>query len=180
MTRLRVVPAAASTQERPGTQSPPVIPSAPAKLKFAAETLYQIGQELPPLLVQHSKEIDDGSFPLDIDWNAYFAMTAAGQLRFLTARLDGTLVGYIANIVRTHLRFKTTLHCFIEAYWLAPAYREGWEAVRMFRENDRLLREWGVRRVFVAVEDRYKDGKAKVLFRRLGYAHAAESMTKVF
>jgi hypothetical protein len=190
MTRLRVVPVAASTQERPGTQSPPVIPSVPAKLKFAVETLYQIGQELPPLLVQHSKEIDDGSFPLDIDWNAYFAMTAAGQLRFLTARIAredgrerpdaGVLVGYIANIVRTHLRFKTTLHCFIEAYWLAPAYREGWEAVRMFRENDRLLKEWGVRRVFVAVEDRYKDGKAEVLFRRLGYTHAAESMTKVF
>jgi hypothetical protein len=50
----------------------------------------------------------------------------------------------------------------------------------MFRENDRMLKEWGVRRVFVAVEDRYKDGKAEVLFRRLGYTHAAESMTKVF
>jgi hypothetical protein len=159
---------------------PPAIPSAPAKLKFAAESLYQIGQELPPLLVQHSKEVDDEAFPLDIDWNAYFAMTAAGQLRFLTARLDKALVGYIANIVRPHLRFKTTQHCFIEAYWLAPAYREGWGAVRMFRENDRLLREWGVKRVFVAVEDRYKDGKAAILFKRLGYVHAAESMTKVF
>jgi hypothetical protein len=159
---------------------PPVTPSALAKLKFAAETLYQIGPDLPPLLVQHSKEVDDAAFPLDIDWNAYFAMTAAGQLRFLTARYDKALVGYIANIVRYHLRFKTTLHCFIEAYWLAPAYREGWEAVRMFRENDRLLKEWGVKRVFVAVEDRYKDGKAAILFKRLGYARSATAMTKVF
>jgi hypothetical protein len=130
--------------------------------------------------VQHSKEVDGDEFPLDIDWNAYFAMTVTGQLRFLTARVDGVLVGYVANIVRPHLRFKRTLHCFIEAYWLDPAYRAGWNALRMFRENDRLLKEWGVQRVFVAVEDRYKAGKARIMFERLGYAHAAESLTKVF
>ena len=167
--------------EQPETTAPQSpTPSDRAKPSFKAQPLYEIAHELPALLVQHSAEVDDGQYPLDVDWDAYFAMALVGQLRFLTARVDDVLVGYIANIVRPHLRFKTTLHCFIEAYWLSPVYREGWAPVRMFRENDRLLKEWGVKRAYVAVEDQYKGGKANVLFERLGYHHAAQSFIKDF
>jgi hypothetical protein len=179
MTPLRVVPAAASTADRQEKASHQATRSVPAKLNFRRETLYQIGKELPPLLVQHSKEVDDPRFALDIDWNAYFAMTAAGQLRFTTARFGDVLVGYIANIVRPHLRFKTTLHCFIEAYWLSPAYREGWGAVRMFRDNDAYLEEIGVKRIFVTVEERAQRD-ARALFKRLGYELTALAYAKVF
>lgn len=178
MTRLRVVAGQASTARRPEKASRQATPSVPERLSFRRETLYQIGRELPPLLVQHSKEVDDPAFELDIDWNAYFALTAAGQLRFLTVRYGDVLVGYVANIVRPHLRFKSTLHCFIEAYWLSPAYREGWTAVRMFRENDAMLKELGVKRVFATVEERAKDASA--LFKRLGYVPSATALVKVF
>ncbi|HEX8838200.1 MAG TPA: hypothetical protein VF748_14760 [Candidatus Acidoferrum sp.] len=131
-------------------------------------------------MAKHSAEVDDPRFPLDIDWDAYFAMTVAGQLAFTTARFGDALVGYIANIVRSHLRFKSTRVCFIEAYWLAPTYREGWNAVRMFRFNDAMLKERGVKKVYLAAEDRYEDGKAQILFKRLGYDREAVSMVKVF
>lgn len=130
-------------------------------------------------MVQHSKEVDDPQLTLDIDWNSYFAMTACGQLRFLTVRFGDVLVGYVANIVRPHLRFRSTLHCFIEAYWLSPVHRGGWTAMRMFRENDAYLAELGVKRVFVTVEER-QDPRAKLIFARLGYEPIAQAYAKVF
>ena len=76
------------------------------------------------------------------------------------------LAGYIFNLVRGHLHAKRILHCFIDGFYLQPAYRGGMLAMRMFRYNDDLLKQWGVQRAYVGAD---VGSRHELFFKRLGY-----------
>lgn len=143
---------------------------------FQVEFADAIAHELPRLFLKHGEERADG-IPVDPDWDAYFFLARAGQLRVTTVRDGDALVGYIFNIVRGHLHAKTCLHCFIDMFWLDPLYRTGWFPVKLFRYNDELLKEWGVKRVFVSVP---VQGRLNKIFERLGYVPYETAYAKVF
>jgi GNAT superfamily N-acetyltransferase len=137
--------------------------SAPAAPSFQVEHFYGIARELPPLFEQHG--LEHGEKP-DPDWDAFFDLGLQGVLRILTVRDGGLLVGYIFNLVRGHLHAKRTLHCFIDGFYLSPAYRGGMLAMKMFRRNDELCKEWGVQRAYVGAD---MGSRQEVIFKRLGY-----------
>jgi GNAT superfamily N-acetyltransferase len=134
-----------------------------AQPKIQVEHFYTIARELPALFEAHGREHGDEPDP---DWDAFFDMGLKGILRVLTVRDGEYLVGYIFNLLRTHLHAKRVLHCFVDGFYLLPSYRGGMLAMKMFRRNDELCREWGVKRIYVGEDI---DSRQGAIFRRLGY-----------
>jgi GNAT superfamily N-acetyltransferase len=164
--------------------------SAPVKLELVRtvpeltaqeESFYKIARELPPLFERHYQELalDKDQFPLDPDWDRYFGMAATGTLRITTARFGEVLAGYIFNLVGPHLHYKSSLHGHIEMFWLDPAYRGGVFALRWFRENEKMLKDLGVKRVTVDEKHHFKDGRVGLIFRRLCYRPVETTFSKV-
>ena len=141
----------------------PLERSARAQPSIQVEPFFNIARELPALFEEHGRE--HGEIP-DPDWDAFFDMGLKGTLRVLTVRDEGYLVGYIFNLLRNHLHAKRTLHCFVDGFYLQPSYRGGMLAMKMFRKNDELAREWGARRIYVGAD---VGSKQDVIFKRLGY-----------
>lgn len=140
-------------------------------LSFQIEPFVKVAQELPPLFIRHYEELAENKdvYPLDPDWDKYFALDISGILRFVTVRSGNLLVGYISNLVSSHLHSKSTLVCEIEMFWLEPVYRYGWNGIRMFRYNDDYLKSLGVKLVHVSEKLRFRGGKVGLVFKRLGY-----------
>lgn len=159
-----------STQTRPEVTRPRLhLVSAPAQPEIAVEPLHAISRELTPLFVRFHQEQGKDGVELDPDWDALLRMTVQGGLRIVTVRQDGVLVGFILNTVGAPLFYRGTLHASTIAYWLDPALRSGWFPIKLMRRNVELLREWGVKRAFIAVDVRFKDGRMGKVFERLGY-----------
>jgi hypothetical protein len=154
--------------------------SVPA-IEFAVEPFTRIAPELPSLFARHYDELAENKevYPLDPDWDRYFAMDIAGILKVLTVRVDDILVGYIFNLVGPHLHSKSTRYADIEMFWFDPLYRDVWMAVKAFRENENFLKSLGV--VFIHVSDkiRFKKGKVDLIFKRLGYRPIETNWSKV-
>ena len=132
-------------------------------LKLQVEPFFVIARELPPLFEAHGRERDEIPDP---DWDMFFDMGLKGILRILTVRDGEYLVGYIFNLVRGHLHAKRTLHCFVDGFYLQPAYRGGMLAMKMFRTNDDLCKQWGVKTCYIGADVRLRH---EIIFKRLGF-----------
>lgn len=135
---------------------------------YKVERWRDLRREMLPLLVQHWKEIalNHLDVPLDIDHERYDAMDESGALHIVTVRQDGELVGYHVAIVAGHLHYKSTLHGITDVYWLAPAHRQGFTGIRLFKAVERELAAMGVRKLFTGTKVHLDMSK---LFERLGY-----------
>ena len=159
---------------------PTIRPSVPEPRSFAGllyqrEALGHIARELPSLFELHHAElaVDPVRAPLDPDWSRYFDYDLAGHLAILTVRDGPLLVGYLFNIIGPHLHKKSTLWAHIDIYWLMPAYRVGWTGVRMFVENEVMLRELGVKKVTSIEKVHFHNDRGRrnaLIYKRLGYA----------
>ncbi|HWT81001.1 MAG TPA: hypothetical protein VN648_19605, partial [Candidatus Methylomirabilis sp.] len=61
---------------------------------------------------------------------------------------------------------------WIDLVWLNPVYRRGWTGYRMFVENERHLRQLGVKRIMVGEKLHWRskrDKRVRLILRRLGY-----------
>ena len=154
-------------------------PSAPAPrefcgLQYRREFLGQIARELPPLFEAHHAElaVDPHRAPLDPDWDRYFSYDLSGALAILTVRDGPLLVGYLFNIIGPHLHKKSTLWAHVDMYWLMPAYRVGYTGIRMFVENEVMLRGLGVKKVISSEKAHFANERGRrnaLIYKRLGY-----------
>ena len=140
-------------------------------LTAQVESFSRIASELPPLFLRHWQELalDRDAIPLEPDWDRMFMLEAQGILHVTTARSGEVLAGYIFNIVSRHLHYKGTVFADIDMFWLDPAYRGGWFAIKWFRANQKLLDKLGVQKHHVSVKNHYLAGRVGNVFRRLGY-----------
>ena len=120
-------------------------------LEFRLEPFAQIADELPPLLQKHWDELKPygEGVSLNPNWSWYFDFARANILHCFTARFENILVGYIAMLVvknSQHGRMQGDAHLF----WLDPAFRTGWNAIKFFRFMETVLKEEGVQ--FINVE----------------------------
>lgn len=148
--------------------------SAPAKpegFTFQWERLPAIAKELPPLFIEHWREIalNQDKIPLDPDWQRYFDYDLIGVLQVLTVRFGGVLVGYLFVFVHPHLHYASTLWAQTDLFWIKPAYRG--RGVGLFTRMEKRLRELGVKVVHVNIKLHFEKNRGTLgkLFERLGY-----------
>ena len=74
-------------------------------VEYQEETYDSVIDEIKPLLEGHYQEIANNRdvIKLNPDYEIYKRFCELGQIRIVTARADGELVGYCIVVVRPHL-----------------------------------------------------------------------------
>lgn len=146
------------------------------------EKLADILPEIAPLLRLQWQEVDwfKGQLPLDPNWERCLQYEQAGVLHILTMRREGFLAGYVFTYLLESVFFSKPW-ATVQGFWVDPVYRAGWAGVKLFKENERGLRERGAVAISVEVllkiaRDRGTLGK---LFERLGYRQLGSLYAKV-
>jgi GNAT superfamily N-acetyltransferase len=119
--------------------------------------------------MEHWREASLEKYPLDPNWDLYYAWDVQGVLRVLTVRADGVLVGYLFLLLSAHVDHKTTLYAQAEKFWLDPVFRQGWTGVKLFKEGVRAATEWGAAEFAVPVELHVMDGRLATMLQRLKF-----------
>jgi N-acetylglutamate synthase-like GNAT family acetyltransferase len=124
--------------------------------------------EIDAILPDHWQEIalNKDSVQLDKDEESYRILADNDQLHIVTVRKSGELVGYIAGIIKTHLHYKSTLHCFTDVFYLKPECRKGMIGVKLFQVYQKTLKARGVKKAFIASKCHLDMSK---LFDRFGW-----------
>jgi len=137
------------------------------------ERLGPIARELPPLFKKHYDELatHKDAIQLEPDWDKYFALDFDGNLRILTVRDNGMLVGYLFLIAGPGLHYATTLQAQVDMFWLDPLYRAGWFPITIFTELLRYCRELKVTRLYASEKHHFERDRGGVgmIFKRLGF-----------
>lgn len=163
-----------SARELPQLRSP-LVPVAP-KLAFRWERFSGLAKELAPLFLEHWREIalNQDDVPLDPDYDKYLNCELAGLLHVLAARAEGQLVGYIICLAGPHLHYASTPWCMVDLIYLQPAFRVGWNGVRLMKRFEAGMVKLGVKVIHIAEKLHFSEThehhrKVGALFEFLGY-----------
>lgn len=152
-------------------------------LTFQWERFSDIGREAAPLVQRHWREVAlfQNALVLDPDWGRVIKLELAGFLHILTARRDGRLVGFCFNYLIPSIFYTSKVWATTEGFWLDPIYREGSNGIRLFRENEKGLRERGATGHTVEIMSHIEADRGTVgkVLRRLGYQLAGHTWGKV-
>lgn len=149
---------------------------------YALEAWPGLRAEMLPLLRRHWQEIalDHARVPLDIDEARYADLHEKGALRIVTARRRGALIGYHVAVFGPHLHYASTPHYITDVYYIAPEFRHGMTALRLFQAVDRdacaLITPGQVVKLYTAVKLHLDQG---ALFVHMGYRPTERLYTKV-
>lgn len=85
--------------------------------------------------------------PLDPDWSGMLDAERKCRFKVWTARVDGSLAGFIAWHIVPHLMHNSTLFAIDAGHYLGPAYRDtpGRVGLLMWRKTEAALKELGVK-----------------------------------
>ena len=121
------------------------------EITYQKEFFYYIMPELPALFMAHYDEValDKEHMALSPAWKQYINLETAGVLHILTVRAGGELVGYFFNLVYPHLHYSDVLCSFSDMFFMRPQYRKGWRGVKLFIENEKMLKALGVKKLFI-------------------------------
>lgn len=160
------------------TRTPPELdlpqhsrPSGPAAPEFAWERFHAIAHELPPLFLEHWRELalNRDAIPLDPDWDKFYRLDIEGILRVLTVRVEGALVGYLFLLVGPHLHYRSTLWGHVDMYWMDPSVRAGWTGVKLFKRLIADARTMGAANLTLSTKHHFMDNRVTRLLGRLGF-----------
>lgn len=115
--------------------------------------------------------------PFDPDWDGLGRYEMAGWLMVFTARARGGIVGYNLLTVAPNLFCRTMLRATGISFWLHPAYRSGWNGVRLICRPEHRLRGEGVQKVRYMPQFKFQAERGGVgrLLDRCGY-HPLETI----
>ncbi len=124
--------------------------------------------ELKPLFPVHWEKLamDRDSIPLDMRYDAYACLEAAGELMCVTLRDHGRLVGYWVAIVAPGLHYQGCLTATMDIWNLLPEYENGVAAMILMRAVEKEYRRRGVRRAIAGEKIHHPCGR---LYRAFGY-----------
>jgi hypothetical protein len=124
------------------------------------------------MLRAHWEELGEhkDEMPLDTDYGRLIRQNRTGTYRVWAARDGKTLVGYLAFYIFYPPHHRATMIATDDGYYLDPAYRVGWNGVKMWRSALDALAKLGV--IGVIGNDRLHFQMARggigAIFRRLG------------
>lgn len=102
--------------------------------------------EIQPYVARHWAEVAPASqadIPVLPDYSAYAQFDEAGQVRCVTARVDGRLVGYLVALVMEHPHHPGSIQADVMAVYVEP-HERGRAGALLLRQTDDMLRHEGV------------------------------------
>lgn len=112
-------------------------------ITFGAETLYEVIDEVPPLLEAHYRELakNQDRVHLNPDWPRYAELERIGAFFLYTVRsAESELIGYSAFFASTHPHYADYMLVSNDVLWLAPSHRTGRTGVRFTRYCEEQIR----------------------------------------
>lgn len=106
-------------------------------------------EEVKPLLVEQWREIANyqDEIPLDPDYGFYHRMEEQKKLLWLTARLDGELIGYSVFIIIRHPHYVSTVFAMNDVVFVRKSHRNGKVGLGLIRESERQCKAAGARKI---------------------------------
>lgn len=141
---------------------------------FHETTFSSLRVEGSALFAQHWAEANaSADVPLDVDWEQFERIEAAGFEVCVAARLAAVLIGYAVYIWHPSTHYRGFTVAEADAFFLREEDRRGSVGIRLFRFAEDLLRARGVHQVHQRVKLHVRPGRGRSdlgpLFRFLGY-----------
>jgi hypothetical protein len=97
------------------------------QVRFAVESFATVWPEAEPLTRPHWEEIakNKGLLTLNPDLDKYERLESGGHLLLVTARADGSLVGYFLWIIVPHPHYKHVQAAEEDLHFISTEYRSG-------------------------------------------------------
>jgi len=145
---------------------------------YQEETFDQVIDEIKPLLEDHWEEIalHKDTIKLNPDYARYEQMFKSGQMRIVTARDDGKLVGYCILLLYHHIHYKDQFMAMDDIFFIAKDYRKGLTGVKLFIKTEEIMKQYGVKKLSMNVKVHQDVGP---IFERLGYKETERMFTKM-
>lgn len=147
-------------------------------LEFKIKSLKDFQEESKWLWNLHYDEIAQNkhAIELDVDFESYQKMDAAGILYIVTIEDENKIVGYYIAIVMPHIRYKKSLTATTDLYYLHPDYRKAWIGTKLFRFVEEDLKKRGVERMIVTTKVKLDNSP---IFERLNWVFTEKLYTKL-
>ena len=136
-------------------------------LEFRIERFPHVAKELPELFKAHWNEVSPYRHKASLkpNFDQYFSLDRMGALWGFTARYESVLVGYLAFIVANNM-YHQEKTADGNVFYMMPAFRSGWNAVKFLKFAEQVLKEEKVK--FVNLECTV-DFDLSPIFKYLGY-----------
>lgn len=143
-------------------------------LTFRATSWAEIEERAAPMFAAHWREIGH-DMPYDLDAAMYRALDGMKELRCIIAESGMKIAGYAVSLVRPWAHCKGRTLGYVDAYYLAPQFREGLAGVRFLRAVEDDLKAAGADTMLIGtmaavdrapVLERMGFGKAETIYRK--------------
>lgn len=147
-------------------------------IDFAVEKFADVIDEIKPLLYAHWEEIarHKDLIKFDPDYARYRAMDLMDMLHIVTARSNRVLIGYAVSFITPHLHYKSCLMSLNDIVYLSPEYRQGSNAIRLFRYIENTLRQRGVMKAHITMKLAHDFGP---VLEHIGYTEIERTYEKL-
>lgn len=134
-------------------------------LTFAVELIAPNWHEFESLAFLHwqdAQQTRGNTEPFILSLPRYESANSSGFLRFLTARHEGRLVGYLVLYVTASMHSQIPM-AVEDTFFLHPLHRGGRNALRFLQFMETTCREWGVRKLLCSCETANTTGIVRLL-----------------
>lgn len=118
-------------------------------MNFQSETLFDVIEEVQPLLDAHYEELTLHRHIVKLEprWTVYRALEEAGAFVVLTAREGGVLKGYNAFFLNAHMHYGGFTVAQNDVFYLTEDCRKGSAPLRFLRYSEELLKSIGAQKI---------------------------------
>jgi GNAT superfamily N-acetyltransferase len=145
---------------------------------YRVERVTDILEEVKPLLEAHWREIAlyQDQFPLNPDYEKYKTLDAAGMAHVVTARANGSLIGYCISFVMPHLHYQDCIVAMNDILFIKKEYRHGRTGMKMIAFTEEELKKLGVHRMIIHVKAQHDFSP---LLLHIGFAETERNFEKL-
>lgn len=115
-------------------------------VEYKIESVTDCLEEIKPLLEDHYKEVAmyQDKILLNPDYEQYIELDAAGMVHLVTARDEGTLIGYFISFILPHMHYQDHKYAVNDILFIEESYRKAEVGLKLFQFVEEALKEEGV------------------------------------
>lgn len=153
--------------------------------KTASRVLYRVekwadyAKDAEALWPLHYAELalDQDRIKLDVDWARYEEADRKGQGLIITARDEGSLIGYFIVMLLPHMHYKSAgTMGYPDVYFVLPEYRKAGVGAKLIIATEIACKAIGVTKIYMSCKVHQDHSR---LFELLGYKPSDLVFTKV-